>query len=177
MIIRVDSIPAEGLRVEIEEGEKVFGSVFRDSGYSLVGPLGASLEFSLLDEGGVHVTGRVRARLEATCHRCLGRFCLTIDSAVDLFFSRLQVPRGTEVELKAPDLEVNALRGEGLNTDDILLGQVAEELPLTALCSEDCRGLCQGCGVDLNKASCRCVAEEKIDARLAVLKDFCVKAE
>jgi len=176
MIIRVDSIPAEGLRVELEEKGEAFGAVFRESGYRLSGPLRASLEFTLL-EGSVRVTGRVRALLGATCDRCLVEFPFEIDSEVDLFFSRLGEPPGTEVELKAPDLDVNALTGDALNTDDILLGQIAEELPLTALCSESCKGLCQGCGADLNKAACKCVAEEKIDARLAVLKNFRVKAE
>ena len=41
------------------------------------------------------------------------------------------------------------------------------------LCKEDCKGLCQKCGTDLNKEKCSCKAEE-IDPRwkpLVNLKD------
>ena len=35
------------------------------------------------------------------------------------------------------------------------------------LCSEDCKGLCPGCGADLNRESCRC--KKAVDPRLAKL--------
>ena len=39
------------------------------------------------------------------------------------------------------------------------------------LCDENCKGLCERCGANLNKAPCSCVTE-KIDPRLAVLKQL-----
>ena len=41
------------------------------------------------------------------------------------------------------------------------------EMDTKTLCSEDCRGLCPGCGVDLNQGSCVC--KKEADPRLAVL--------
>ena len=35
------------------------------------------------------------------------------------------------------------------------------------LCSEDCKGICPGCGVNLNQGSCTC--KKEIDPRLAAL--------
>ena len=35
--------------------------------------------------------------------------------------------------------------------DEIILGT-----PTMFLCSDDCKGICQGCGVNLNKDSCKC---------------------
>ena len=35
------------------------------------------------------------------------------------------------------------------------------------LCSEDCKGLCPGCGVNLNHEACRC--KKQVDPRLAAL--------
>jgi len=37
----------------------------------------------------------------------------------------------------------------------------------TLLCSDECAGLCQGCGSDLNFEQCKC--KKEIDPRLAVL--------
>ena len=41
------------------------------------------------------------------------------------------------------------------------------EMDTKTLCSEDCKGLCPGCGVDLNQGSCTC--KKEVDPRLAVL--------
>ena len=35
------------------------------------------------------------------------------------------------------------------------------------LCSEDCKGLCSGCGANLNREACRC--KKAVDPRLAKL--------
>ena len=48
-----------------------------------------------------------------------------------------------------------------LNTVSIDLGEdlrqeIILDLPIKILCREDCKGLCRGCGVNLNKENCRC---------------------
>jgi len=40
--------------------------------------------------------------------------------------------------------------------EDILLA-----LPIVAVCSAECRGLCSGCGVNLNRKKCKCKRPEK----------------
>ncbi|MDO9543137.1 MAG: DUF177 domain-containing protein [Kiritimatiellia bacterium] len=42
--------------------------------------------------------------------------------------------------------------------EDILLA-----LPMVAVCSDTCRGLCSGCGVNLNLENCRCERQDKPD--------------
>ena len=80
-------------------------------------------------------------------------------------------------------LEVSYLLAEELENDendDILLLEEGklnlEELsrevfilnmPSKMLCSEDCKGLCSGCGANLNRESCRC--KKEIDPRMAKL--------
>ena len=45
-----------------------------------------------------------------------------------------------------------------------------------ALCKDDCEGLCQGCGANLNRETCACSQiandEDEIDPRFAKLKDL-----
>ena len=45
------------------------------------------------------------------------------------------------------------------------------ELPSKVLCSDNCKGLCDKCGKDLNKGTCNCVTYQ-VDPRLEVLKDL-----
>ena len=69
---------------------------------------------------------------------------------------------------------------EDEDSDDILLledgavdlGDLARtvfilEMDTKTLCSEDCKGICPGCGVDLNQGTCTC--KKEVDPRLAVL--------
>jgi uncharacterized protein len=44
-------------------------------------------------------------------------------------------------------------------------------VPIKVLCREDCQGLCQECGANLNLGDCGC-AESEIDPRLAVLESL-----
>lgn len=59
-----------------------------------------------------------------------------------------------------------------LDNDVVDLGEVARtafilEMDTKNLCSPDCKGLCPGCGVDLNVEPCRC--KKAVDPRLAKL--------
>ena len=58
-----------------------------------------------------------------------------------------------------------------LDLKDYILNQVIASLPMKSLCDEDCKGLCDLCGVDLNKNTCDCVQDE-VDPRLEKLKNF-----
>ncbi len=173
MIIKVDTIPSEGLAVELEERAEDFESSFKGSAYTLSGPLRAHLEFTV-GKGSLYIDGEVSALFKARCDRCLEEFSFKVQTPVSLFFTRLPGLKG-ELELKAPDMDINSLSGDEIDTKDILLGQLALEIPYSAVCSDDCRGLCPHCGVDLNKESCICEAGSKVDARLAALKNYKVK--
>ena len=45
------------------------------------------------------------------------------------------------------------------------------ETPTSVLCSDDCKGICDVCGVDRNEASCECVVVVR-DERWAALDDL-----
>jgi len=59
-----------------------------------------------------------------------------------------------------------------LENDEVDLGDLARtafilSMDTKFLCSEDCKGLCPGCGVNLNFESCHC--KKEVDPRLAKL--------
>lgn len=47
-------------------------------------------------------------------------------------------------------------------------------LPSVYLCDEDCKGVCSGCGVNLNNGECKCEGKE-VDPRLSKLLDYLKK--
>ena len=56
-----------------------------------------------------------------------------------------------------------------LDMDELILDEIMLEFPMRFLCREDCRGLCQRCGRNLNGGECDC-AKKEIDPRLEPLR-------
>ena len=57
-----------------------------------------------------------------------------------------------------------------LNLDELITSDILLDLPTKFLCKEDCKGICLGCGKNLNLDSCTC--KKEIDPRLQVLMDL-----
>ncbi len=58
-----------------------------------------------------------------------------------------------------------------LDLDELARADILLELPLKYLCREDCKGLCQSCGANLNEGDCGC-SKNAADPRLEVLKQL-----
>jgi uncharacterized protein len=93
------------------------------------------------------------AGFPAVCDRCAIDFLRSlVPSFTVLAHEGESLPVGTdpeEIHLIRPEDEVLDL---GVDFRDELL--IASEQP--CLCGPDCRGLCAGCGKDLNQESCSC---------------------
>ena len=61
-----------------------------------------------------------------------------------------------------------------VDIDDIVANNFLMNVEGKYLCSEDCKGLCQHCGADLNEGDCGC-SQENIDPRWAALVDIMEK--
>ncbi|MBQ4630015.1 MAG: DUF177 domain-containing protein [Clostridia bacterium] len=104
-----------------------------------------------------------KASYKSFCSRCLEPVDEELDFNIKEVFSK------TELENENDDVII-------LNSNEIDLKEIAEQalccaMPITCLCSEDCRGLCPQCGCNLNTEDCDCETDD-IDPRLAALKDF-----
>lgn len=105
------------------------------------------------------------------CSRCLEPATFSAGGA----FAYTLVPEKTEtaedLELSAQELETSYYRGDFIDLAPIICEQIILLAPMKILCTEDCKGLCPHCGVNLNTGSCTC-RSKKVDDRLAVLKKF-----
>lgn len=54
--------------------------------------------------------------------------------------------------------------GDELDIDQAFLDNMLLSMPMINLCREDCRGLCQKCGANLNQGTCRCSQQAKNSA-------------
>ena len=144
---------------------------FRAGEFRQAAPLTVELAAEL--EGAeIHVVGRLAGRLELACARCLEPVERDVAARFDLHYRPVaSIARDEEVGLKPDDLEVGFYAGEGLFLADVVVEQIYLALPMKVVCREECRGLCPGCGMNLNREACRC-GPRAVDPRLAPLAEW-----
>ena len=142
-------------------------------------PFQFELDLYDVDFGGLYpvqnpvvVTGDVRN----TAEMLLLQF--TAESTLQSVCDRCLKPFDQVKSVSAEYLLAESLENE--DNDDIVLledgcadvGELARTafilgMDTKTLCSEDCKGICPGCGVNLNQGSCTC--KKETDPRLAAL--------
>ncbi len=90
----------------------------------------------------IHAWGKAKTRFHYVCARCLAVFDKDFHQDFDFHYA---------IDAQMTVLDV----GEDIR-QEIILG-----FPERILCDEGCRGLCAGCGVDLNVETCECTKSKK----------------
>ncbi|MBQ7301034.1 MAG: DUF177 domain-containing protein [Clostridia bacterium] len=156
---------AEGAQTAAEDTEDEGGIlpiVFDD----VVVTAPVQVEGSVINRAGyITLTAEASMSYRTHCARCLAevedtvRFLCEKTVADEKGLLRLENTENDDyVQIKGGKLDLDAPI-----CDEILLG-----FPMRILCSDDCKGLCAGCGADLNREACRCTKKE-VDPRLAKL--------
>ena len=141
----------------------------RDDAYRIAAPAHLVMDVHK-DRDSYRVTGRVTTELELECGRCLEPFRVPVDSAFELRYVPAAANVGeAEREVGEDDLTTAFYKDEQLDLGELMHEQFVLALPMKPLCNEGCKGLCQQCGTNLNKASCDCSPAWK-DPRLAGLQ-------
>lgn len=126
-------------------------------------PIEAGLRVESVVEG-VLVTGKVRARAEMRCARCLD----PVRADLELELCELFVAPGHEAPAEE---EVYRVRGLEIDVEPMLRDALALALPLNPVCAGDCKGMCARCGRNLNQGECDCRTDE-VDPRWAGLDEL-----
>ena len=129
----------------------------------------------IIEKGPVHIVvkhvkqreltieGDCRLVLEIPCDRCLEsvpvEFELNFTKNIDLDDEQID-------ELD----EKNYIDGYHLDVDKLLYNEILIGWPMKILCSEDCKGICDTCGQNLNKGTCNC-EDTSLDPRMSVIRD------
>lgn len=113
--------------------------------------------------GFIELTLALDVRANVVCSRCASEFSYRESFKVELALVQ---------ELENEDTDEFVLLTEGkFNLEDSLKEFIILNLPSIFLCREDCRGVCAGCGANLNEGECGCKGGE-VDPRLLKLLDY-----
>ncbi|BCR04752.1 hypothetical protein DESUT3_18210 [Desulfuromonas versatilis] len=183
MLIHVDDIKEKGLQLEAVEEVEGYPGLQRlvESGELVpIGPVVTAVQAFRVG-GMIEVDGQVQAGVRLGCGRCLQEFDLPLRNEFHLTFVR-ELPEvageaGEDgAELSAEDMGLILFEGDELELREAIEEQVLMALPLRPLCSEQCKGLCPQCGIDLNQGQCNCPGQD-FNLKFAALRDFKVKKE
>jgi uncharacterized protein len=120
----------------------------------------------------LRLRGRLSARLELQCARCLEAVQQDVNREFELLYRPLGVDAGKdEISVTDAEAEIGYYQGDGILLEDVLREQVLLALPLKITCKEDCRGICPHCGKNLNQEQCSCSVPIQ-DPRWAALKEI-----
>ena len=114
--------------------------------------------------------GSFRGRLEGNCGRCLKGYSFALEKKFSFVLTPDPFSARTK-ELNRNELGLSFYTGQEIDLSPFIREQVLLALPTRPLCKEGCRGLCAGCGADLNLEPCRCAAVVS-DPRMAPFRDL-----
>jgi len=118
----------------------------------------------------IYVTAQLKTEIEIECGKCLEEFETTLNASLEVQY------RTTSDSEKAgwldEDVGVKYYTGEHINIVEDIYQAMMVEMPLWPICSEDCRGLCQQCGHNLNLGDCHCQKLAPKSPKFAVLQEL-----
>ncbi len=103
------------------------------------------------------------------CDRCLIEF----NKPLTAEYSMVYVYHDDEIGQYDPE-EVSVITPDTVSLElaDDVRQMVVLSVPLKLLCNDTCKGLCPGCGCDLNNRSCSCTQEQVTDPRWQGLQNL-----
>lgn len=115
---------------------------------------------AIIDDDLIIMQVNIKVSLELNCSRCLETFIYPIDIDIEERFTN---------NSRIGNDEVMFVEGDVIDITEIAQNAIISTLPIKRLCSENCKGLCHVCGINLNKGTCTC-SNEDVDLRLIDLK-------
>ncbi len=140
---------------------------------------GGAAEVDLyMEDQNIFVRGHLDGWVELACSRCVGPVKLVVSEPITVTYlphSQIEAADeelpGDEADVEEDDMDVYSYVGEEVDLEPLLREQIILAVPFAPLCSEDCKGLCPSCGIDLNAGNCTC-EKRPADPRWAALKNL-----
>lgn len=163
MNVNLRELAASGTPIELHGHLELSDAIYGRNDIRSMGVIEAQVT-AHSEAGRVAVTGALKGTLEVICSRCLAPSEVQVVYPVTEMFTMQQT-------IADSNEEIHFVTEEVVNLTPYLRDAFVVQLPMAAVCREDCKGLCPECGADRNTDTCGCV-RERIDPRLAGLKDF-----
>lgn len=177
MKIRVDDISESGMEVS---ADTVNNAWYKNILIDVLGPDrfktgdGGRLTFQIARSGdNITIVGGSILKFHPTCDRCLAVFEKQQQVPINLMLSKVIDGKPARKEEDVPvddDEDFGFYKGDKIDIGDIVREHVLLAQEIVNLCKDDCKGICQSCGKNLNKTGCVCGKKKGESSPFAVLK-------
>lgn len=125
------------------------------------------LTISNLGNKKVMLEGNTNISLILFCNRCLKDLYYPVDIQIskEIDFNLSEEERAESLD------ETNYIIGYNLDVDILIYDEILMSFPMKLLCSDNCKGMCKNCGINLNEKTCECDNVE-YDPRMSVIRDI-----
>lgn len=172
--VALSDIPAEGRDFSFAD-QSVWQDRWKEFGLAAdSGSRELVAEVTILPQGeeAALVRGTLKGSVSIPCDRCAAPYEIDINVAFDHY--EALPSEENEEEAEETRLRKNEYNVVELDMASLLWEELCLALPVKPVCKDDCKGLCSGCGCDLNSDECTCEQDEG-DPRLAVFRDLKIK--
>ena len=114
--------------------------------------------------GVLEMRGMIQTCIHGVCDRCTEEFSREVEVPIDVVLVTELANEENE------DEGVFNLVGDSADLEEIVRTLFVLNMDSRLLCDPDCKGLCGGCGKNLNYEDCTC--QKEIDPRLAALQQL-----
>jgi uncharacterized protein len=122
------------------------------------------------NNGMLILKGLAKVSYSTVCDRCVKK--IEQELTVDINESIIEKRTDEDESVESFEDDRYTFSGNILDLDRILADCILTNVPMAQVCREECRGLCQICGAEINGESCNCIDEGSTDSRFEVLKGF-----
>ena len=128
-----------------------------------------TVDIHYLQKRQLEIIGKTSLTLEIPCDRCLEPVVTKLD--LD-FVKKVDLNQSEDDDMFSDEFdESNYIDGYTLDVDKLVYNEVLIGWPTKILCSEDCKGICNVCGQNLNLGTCDC-EDTSLDPRMSVIRDL-----
>ncbi len=152
MKLHFDDIGAQPIRFTIEDNSWLPADAGLD--VSAVAQITASRR----NNENVVLRGELDGKYFSRCGRCGADVEYNLQSRFEyiVILGEEEIPELQDIECNEQDVNTIYIQEPEIDVDGVLREQTYLDLPLRILCSDNCRGICAGCGVNLNREACVC---------------------
>lgn len=132
--------------------------------YKLLKPIDLVGTFTNVGNQIIQFKGCIKTIIQLQCGRCTEfvEYPITIDFAQRFSAHNIETFEEDDIQI---------IEGNLVDLTSVVLEELQISIPVNVLCDEECKGLCNSCGINLNKKSCSCATTD-VDPRLSVLKNL-----
>lgn len=125
-------------------------------------------EYLCTGDNRISIKAEVASQADTRCSRCLEPVRVPVNATVDAVYDRQPDPE---------DPDLYSFEASTVELTDAVRDALLLELPMRILCSEECKGLCPVCGINLNKGTCTCQEGAEVINPFSALKNIVLNDE